>query len=80
MPLPEKMTESQIKRRVSEISESSMPIFEALFQKHAQYIRQQRDLEARAIGVAILEALNALEQIVYQSQQPLNSGLGQFTA
>jgi hypothetical protein len=79
MPLPSKMTESQIIRMVVTLNESSLPIFEALFQKHAQYIRQERDLEARAIGVAILEALNALEQIV-SKRQPLNSGLGEFIA
>jgi hypothetical protein len=73
------MTESQIMSMVTTLNEPSMPIFEALFAKHAQYIRQDRDLEARAIGVAILEALHALEQIVSQ-RQPLNSALGQFSA
>jgi hypothetical protein len=52
---------------------SAMPLFEAMFTKHKQYMSQGRDTEARAVGIAILESLRACILNSFEEKKPIDS-------
>ncbi len=52
---------------------AALPLFEAMFSKHKQYVAQERQLEARAVGIAILEALRACILHSYEERTPNDS-------
>jgi hypothetical protein len=48
----------------------SRPIFVAMFTKHEQYLKQGRYMEARAVGIGILEGARALARLPNSEPAP----------
>lgn len=51
----------------------AVPLFDAMFIKHKQYKAQDRQVEARAVGMAILEALRACVLFSHEENAPNES-------
>lgn len=51
----------------------AIPLFDAMFDKHKKYMTDGRTLEARAVGIAILESLRACVIHSFEEKKSIDS-------
>jgi hypothetical protein len=75
MGISKPRTKSDIMQAVSLHLPEALPLFDAMLRKHQQYINQSRLLEARAVGIAVLEALQACEPQAHEERPYIDSNV-----
>lgn len=80
MGISKPRTKSDIIQAVLALMPEALPLFDAMLRKHQQYVGQGRLLEARAVGIAVLEALQACEPLAHEERQYIDSNVQELSA